>query len=147
MSAPYAFEIPLDTSNIQHGHFDICQKHHLILLSESNHLKLYDHISELDRLPWDGSRWGPVNDIHWSDLKECFFILTWSRLYSLTIMKIKKGNLSTFRIGNVRIVDQIKSIDHQETPHRRKKENRLRFLSLNSKGFAFANRGYHTIEQ
>lgn len=147
LSAPHAFEIPLDTSDIQHGQFDICQSYHLILLFESNHLRLYDHINELDRLPWDGRRWGPVNDIHWSDLKECFFILTWSRLYSLTIMKVKKGNLSTFTIRNIAIVDQIKSIDFRERPHGRKKDNRLRFLSLNSKGFAFLNRGYHTIEQ
>ena len=141
------YEIPLKTSDIQYGQFDISRTHHLILLHEDNHLKLYDHVNELDQLAWDRTRWGPVNDIHWCDLKECFFILTWSRLYALTIMKSKTDHRSNFHIGNLTTVDQVKSTDFRQRPWRRETSNRLRFITVNSNGLLFLNRGYHTIEQ
>ena len=147
LNAPCDYEIPLDRSDIQHGQFDVCQTHHLILLHENSHLKLYDHINQLDQLQWDWRKWGPINDLHWCDLKECFFVLTWSRLVTLTIEKTTIGHRSTFRIARFNIIDQIKSIDLHTITALKKKGNRLRFLSLNSKGFLFVNRGYHTIEQ
>lgn len=79
-------------------------------------------------------------------MKECFFILNWSLVHALTIMKIKTVHRSNSRIGNLYVIDRLKSIDFRGRPHLRKKGNRLRFLSLNIHGFLFLNRGYHTIE-
>ncbi len=147
LSNSYEYEIPLDTNDIQYGQFDVCTEHSVILLCENNTLKLYDNVNILDEIVWNGRSWGPINFILWCEPKNQFFILSWCRLHSLSIRKIKRGDRSTFVLGDLAIIDQIKSVDWREHPKSRKAGNRLRFITIKGNGFLFLNRGYHTLEQ
>ena len=141
------YEIPLTTSDIQHGHFDIHQDYHLILLCEGNILKLFDNVQLIDHQPWDCRISGPVNNILWQRFQNGFFILTWNRLFVIPIIRIKRGYRSTFSIGRRQSIDQVKSIDYRKPHWEKKQENRLRFITMATGAYLYVNRGYHTIEQ
>lgn len=139
LSAPHVYTILLETDEIQYGRMTVCQQHNLILLHESEKLKLYDDHVQIDEMEFSFRKRKGVSTIVWCESIEMFLILTWYNLYTLPLVTSENGNGSSFALGNLVMVASIRSVDTQ-------KGNRLRFITLNGNRHLFLNRGYHTIE-
>ncbi len=145
LSTPYKYTIPLQTDEIQYGRIAICQQHNLILLYENQKLILYNDVMEIDEKLFSFRQYGGVGSILWCESIKRFLILTYSHLYTLPLNIIDKDGSETFTLGNLDLIDPIRSFDAFE--RRQKKGNRLRFITLKGDHDIFLNRGYHTLEE
>ena len=146
----YGSQIQLPTDQVQHGTFDVCDKHKVILLSEDKKLKLFDSERQIDQCPWTNIRdAGFITCIHWCSFLDSFLILSRYSLHTLSL----RSNRQTLRLelDQLTPINPIRSRSSINARAGQSNDNRefLRFITTSSSlcDYLFLNRAYRVIEQ
>ena len=143
-------QIILSTDEIQHGTFDVCDKHNVILLCEDKKLKLFDSNRQIDERPWANIKEaGFVTCIHWCSFLDVFLVLYRYRLYTLSLrLNHETSQVELHRLTHIHPIRAYPSGNDTSAPRKNAREI-LRFITTSPSlsDYLILNRDYRLIEQ